>query len=202
MAPAPERQPRRAPAVAPSPVRREPDLVREIFADLLAEYRDLDDLLAPILRLVEERKLRAAGGEMASLEWRVTEEHEELRDRLRRVGSCLRSSSPSEARARLEKLRDSIRPKRQRVCACRFCQTVALVRQRLPEVKASPDFVEAVVSYLERRRGVIDSGGSSPAAWAAAAAWLHSKNTQAAVGRWFGVSGSMVSQRARELRGG
>ncbi len=96
------------PAPGAVPLVRDPDLVRELFSDLVQVYIDLEELLAPVLSLVEQRKLKAAGERLAQLEWTLQTNPQELVDRLHRVGSCLRSSDPNQASSRLRKLRDRL----------------------------------------------------------------------------------------------
>ncbi len=96
------------PAPGTVPLERDSDLVRELFSDLVQVYIDLEELLGPILSLVEQRRLKAAAGRLAQLEWTLQTNPQELVDRLHRVGSCLRSSDPSQASSRLRKLRDRL----------------------------------------------------------------------------------------------
>lgn len=178
-------------------------LVRELFADQLPRFNDLPERLEPILRLVEERKFRAAGSEFSHLEMTTKEDFPDLRERFQRVGSCLRSADPAEAVARLEKLHTRLKPILTAPpidCRCCYCQAVALLRRRLPELKAGPELVEQICRFLEQRRARVEASSCDPAGWAAAAAYLNSKNTQADCARWFGVSTTVVSHRARELR--
>ena len=91
-------------AQTPSSVARDVDLVRGVFQDLLRKYFNLAEILAPVFSLVEQRKLKAAGERLAQLECDLRDNEPSLPDRVRRVGSCLRSSEPNQAISRLRKL--------------------------------------------------------------------------------------------------
>ncbi len=90
------------------PQARDADVVRDLFSDLVRVYINLEELLNPVVTLVEQRKLRAAGERLAQLKWELQTNPQELVDRLHRVGSCLRSSDPNQAASRLRKLRDRL----------------------------------------------------------------------------------------------
>ncbi len=237
------------PAPGTVPLERDSDLVRELFSDLVQVYIDLEELLGPILSLVEQRRLKAAAGRLAQLEWTLQTNPQELVDRLHRVGSCLRSSDPSQASSRLRKLRDRLaaegvlrqhgmlppaprppsgaaaarpparasvppdrprppapaRPASQGAAARSSRHTLEaaqrLLREVMPGCGAPEDWVERAVALLEQEAELIGQSNSGPAGWAAAVTYLTTRGpTQAAVGSWFGVSASTVSQRCGDLK--
>lgn len=198
----------KSPSASPLALLHGRTLVGELFADLLPWFQDLAQRLEPILELVDAQKYKPAASLVDDFEWKVPEEpekHKVLKERLQRVASCLRSSSPAEVHARLRKLHThlpKVAPPRARPTEIqpRANQAIQAVRKRLSEMKAPPEYVEQVVQLLELKAGVIAQSSSDPAGFAAAACYLVSSNTQAQAGRWFGVSASVVSQRCRDMR--